>query len=353
MADQTPLVSVIIPAYNATKYIGAAIDSVLAQTYENYEIIVVDDGSTDGTKEKLHAYRDRIVYHYQKNRGEAGARNSGIRLAKGPLLAFLDADDLWMPQKLEIQVEALQRYPDAALAFTDGNKIDEQGNVVRPLMPTDPKAFWGWITRYGDPGAGPVAGWWYRELILRNFVHVSSVLLRTRCLDGLNGFDVSAPHGVDYSLWMQLAKRHQFVFVGAPLTIYRQVPTGLSGGFATGMDKWDGAHAIVIERELEGVPPELEDLVRSRLAFLYWKLGWRRFHWGRYAESRAMFRKCLANDRRRVQAWLFLAASYLPAWAIGCIRAVKRRVQRARDSSRGESQGAGSRDGGLPLTPRH
>ena len=100
----TPLVSVIIPVYNSAKYIQKAIDSVLDQTYSNYEIIVVDDGSTDETRQKLQSYQNKIRYVFQENQGSATARNTGIKLAKGDLVAFLDSDDFWsMPEKLDRQ----------------------------------------------------------------------------------------------------------------------------------------------------------------------------------------------------------------------------------------------------------
>jgi len=112
----TPLVSVIIPAYNATAFLGETLDSVLAQTYPNLEIIVVDDGSTDDTPDLLGSYGDRIRVLRQANSGQATARNHGAREAHGELLAFLDSDDLWDPDKIARQVELLDRFPTALAA---------------------------------------------------------------------------------------------------------------------------------------------------------------------------------------------------------------------------------------------
>lgn len=102
----TPLVSVIIPVYNGSKYILTAINSVIRQTYSNYEIIVIDDGSTDNTRQQLKKYQSQITYIFQENQGSAAARNVGIHLSKGELVAFLDSDDFWaMPEKLARQVD--------------------------------------------------------------------------------------------------------------------------------------------------------------------------------------------------------------------------------------------------------
>ncbi len=114
-----PHVSVIIPTYNRARYVTAAIDSVLAQTFTDYEIIVVDDGSTDNTKEVLQSYKDKIHYIYQPNKGVSAARNTGIKAAKGEWIAFLDSDDEWLPEKLEMQMCDLRQYPGAVLSSTN------------------------------------------------------------------------------------------------------------------------------------------------------------------------------------------------------------------------------------------
>ena len=114
-----PKVSVIIPTYNRSKYVTKAIDSVLAQTYRDFEIIVVDDGSTDNTKEVLKPYTDRIKYLYQENTGVSAARNAGIRAAGGQWIAFLDSDDEWLPEKLSIQMDYLSRHNEIVAFITN------------------------------------------------------------------------------------------------------------------------------------------------------------------------------------------------------------------------------------------
>src|ERR1700722_18304182 len=110
-----PVVSVVIPTYNRAHAVPGAIESALGQTLAPSEVIVVDDGSEDGTRERLMPYMDRIVYIYQENQGVSSARNNGIRAAKGDLIAFLDSDDVWHPRKLELQLQFLQEHAEIAL----------------------------------------------------------------------------------------------------------------------------------------------------------------------------------------------------------------------------------------------
>ena len=127
-----PRVSVIIPTYNRLDYVQEAIDSVLAQTYTDYELIVVDDGSTDGTGDTLKArYGDRIRYLWQENQGWPAARNHGVSIAQGEYIAQLDSDDLWLPEKLVRQVPVLDACPEAVLVFSHVMQIDAEGGVEK------------------------------------------------------------------------------------------------------------------------------------------------------------------------------------------------------------------------------
>lgn len=138
------LVSVIIPAYNSETFITKAIDSVLSQSYPHIETIVVDDGSTDHTARVVRSYGDRIKYVYQDNQGHAKARNRGLQESRGEYCAFLDADDCWLPQKVELQVDILERNPDTGITHCNHTKIDEQGRII-PSFPREKKYISGWI----------------------------------------------------------------------------------------------------------------------------------------------------------------------------------------------------------------
>ena len=188
---KTFLVSVIIPVYNSSKYIQKAIESVLAQTYSNYEIIVVDDGSTDNTKAILEQYKDKIHYIYQENQGSAAARNTGIKLAQGELVAFLDADDLWsMPEKLEKQVACFAADPDLGGVNTGWRIIDGAGKHLKTVQP------------------------WHKAPTLdletwlkKKCVRTSAMIFRREWLEKVGGFDpeIRQSHDVDLILRLSLA----------------------------------------------------------------------------------------------------------------------------------------------------
>lgn len=134
---QIPKVSVVIPTYNSAKYLPQALDSVLQQTYTDYEIIAIDDGSTDNTRAVIEPYLAKIHYVYQENQGVAAARNRGIELAKGELIAFLDADDLFLPDKLQAQVAIFEAQPDLGMVVSGWQIVDERGKVISDVKMWD------------------------------------------------------------------------------------------------------------------------------------------------------------------------------------------------------------------------
>ncbi len=125
-----PLVTAIIPTYNRAEIVGKAIDSVLAQTYPNIQVVVVDDGSTDGTRDVLRGYGDRIEPIFQPNAGVGHARNAGIQAARGAFIAFLDSDDAWENWKIAAQIDVFQRFPELSIVYTDARSIELDGSVV-------------------------------------------------------------------------------------------------------------------------------------------------------------------------------------------------------------------------------
>src|SRR5581483_4688288 len=170
-------VSVVIPTYNCEQYITATIDSVLTQTCPPSEIIVVDDGSTDRTAEILKPYEGRIRYLYQKNRGEPAARNLGIRNSREELIACLDADDLWLPRKLELQMPYFDRHPDCALVYTDTSSFDESGVLNESLRVQFQQTF----------SSGNIFAQLFRETMFGS----GTVVFRKACLEKVGWFDES------------------------------------------------------------------------------------------------------------------------------------------------------------------
>lgn len=203
MNNRSPKVSVIIPTYNRAHYITEAIESVLAQTYSHFEIIVIDDGSTDDTREILKKYTDKMKYLYQPNQGVAVARNRGLREARGEYVAFLDSDDCWVAEKLEKQVAYLNEHPEVAVVCAEVFLIDSAGCVLRHLRhdPTLPLTF--------------------DNLFDQSLVHVPTTLVRKRCVEAVGGFDPSLRTSQDYDLWLRMSHRWPFHYMDEPLAKYR------------------------------------------------------------------------------------------------------------------------------------
>jgi len=183
-----PKVSVIIPCYNHGRYLGQAIRSVLDQTFTDFEVVVVDDGSTDNTSEVTHSFEDhRVQYVWQENKGLPGARNTGIRASGGEYIAFLDADDWFLLGKLEAQAGFLDEHPEAGLVASGWIETDEQGNALRRVEP------WHWKADLGL--AGCVMG---LPLV------VDCVLVRRCWLDAVGLFDECLHWREDWDLWLRL-----------------------------------------------------------------------------------------------------------------------------------------------------
>ncbi len=229
-----PLVSVLIPAYDVEEYVAAAIESALDQTYPHVEVVVVNDGSTDGTAAAIAPYRDRITYVDQANRGLAGARNEAIRASSGSLLALLDADDLWLPDRLEHCVTVLEQEPDVGLVTSDAFLIEDGVRTERHC--------------YGDRRVYPFPGPDDDQLeiiALRNFLFVS-VVFRRELVDRFGGFDESLARAEDYELWTRLLLTGtRAAYVPAALGYYRRRSDSLSAS----PEQWD-AHLTVLERHL-------------------------------------------------------------------------------------------------------
>jgi glycosyltransferase involved in cell wall biosynthesis len=233
-------VSAVIPTYNRAKIIGRALESALGQTHSDIQVIVADDGSSDETRSVAESYGARVTYVRQANAGVSAARNFGMRHARGEFIAFLDSDDSWEPWKIEAQVAALRRHPEAGLVWTDMAAIDDRDRLVDArhlramyaayqkvdiertlrqvdtlggLSPGAPPAFSSAAVREGDLFGG---------ILLGNLIHTSTVLFRRSWCEQTGGFDESfARAGEDYEFYIRLCSRGPVVFIDAPSTIYR------------------------------------------------------------------------------------------------------------------------------------
>ncbi|MCG8683681.1 MAG: glycosyltransferase, partial [Desulfobacterales bacterium] len=194
-------VSIVIPTYNRAWAIQEAIDSVLSQDYPDYELIIVDDGSTDNTRQVLSAYADKITLIRQSNRGVSAARNRGIAAASGSLIAFLDSDDRWMPTKLSRQVDFFNRHPEALICQTEEIWI-RKGRRVNPK------------NRHKKP-SGDI----FEPSLRLCLVSPSAVMMRRRLFDLVGDFDPNMPACEDYDLWLRVGCRYPVYLIDTPLII--------------------------------------------------------------------------------------------------------------------------------------
>lgn len=212
-----PTVSVVIPTFNRSRLLINAVESVLAQTYNDYEIIVIDDGSTDDTAQRLRPYIDRLRYFYQENRGASGAQNRGIEVAKGQWISFLASDDVWLPTKLERQLHALTTLGNAfGACFTD---CSYEGNPDMLLSAFREAGF------NADSEFGPCDDPITHILARHPTIYVQSLLVRRRLLEGLGGFDEALIVSEDTDLLFRLAFKTRFCFVSAPLVRIDRTPS--------------------------------------------------------------------------------------------------------------------------------
>jgi glycosyltransferase involved in cell wall biosynthesis len=193
-------VSVIVPVYNGEKYIREAIDSVLNQSYKDFEVIVVDDGSKDNSLTIIKRYGGKIRWKSQENNGQASATNEGVKMAEGEYIAYLDADDVCMPERLEVQVKYLDNHLNVGLVYSGCYHINSVGEVRRIVK------------------ARP-----YDNLLLlqKNYIARSTVMHRRKCLDEVGLFDESISGYDDWDMWIRISEKFAVDYVERPLVKYR------------------------------------------------------------------------------------------------------------------------------------
>jgi glycosyltransferase involved in cell wall biosynthesis len=242
------LISVIIPAYNAEHTILETIKSVQQQTFTDFELIVINDGSTDRTLELLQNIKDeRLNIFSYKNGGLPVARNRGISHATGEFIAFLDADDLWTPDKLELQLAALQQHPEAGVAYSWTYNMSEKQELLYPVEPL----FEGNV---------------YADLLLWNFLsNGSNPLIRTQAIESVGEFCPEFKSAEDWDYWLRLAGNWSFALVPKHHVLYRRSSSSMSSK----LDVMKEEAIRVLERRFEAAPLELQYLKNQSLANVY------------------------------------------------------------------------------------
>ena len=240
---KTPIVSVVMPVYNTAKYVQGAIDSVLAQSFTDFELLIIDDAGSDHSMELCRSYDDpRIRIISQQNRGLAGARNTGIRNARGQFIALLDSDDLWEPQKLERHVAHLRRNPRIGISFAASTMIDDDGRFLRitqrpKLKNIDPSDIF--LRNPVGNGSAPVL----RRAVFDDIAYVNPAR------EELDYFDDSLRQSEDIECWCRIALTTDWGFEGitGAYTRYRINEGGLSANVVKQFDTWSRVRDRVAE----------------------------------------------------------------------------------------------------------
>jgi glycosyltransferase involved in cell wall biosynthesis len=310
--SEDPLVSVVLPAYNARAYIAQAIRSVLDQDYQNLEIIVVDDGSSDGTPDEARLFGERVRVIEQKNGGPAAARNRGVAHARGKLLAFIDADDLWLPGKLRAQVDYLRENAEAGVVF---------GRFVR------------WIARedgaFDPPPEIPLApsaqlivpeasGWIYPELLLDSVIWIVSAMVRREIWDALGGLDPALRCGEDYDFFIRASRICKMDKLDRVVAYYR-----IHTQSTTHVVRDEDFECKVLVRSLKQFGTAAPDgrevsrkLLSDRLFRIFFNHGYRHYKNGSPRIAASAFLQALLNGRRAsFKALAFLVLSFFRSLA--------------------------------------
>ena len=302
----TAEISVVIPAYNVASHIGEAIDSVLAQGYPQLEIIVVDDGSTDGTAEVVAARFPQVRLTRKANGGAATARNAGMRAARGEFVAFLDADDVWLAGKLKAQIDYLEARPEVGLVCSGFSHwlADETGSFPDPATQYDNVVHSGEIDL-------DCSGWVYHKLLLHNFVWTTTVVMRRALIDRIGEFDEALRLGQDYDYFLRAARETEIHRLSGVMALYRH-----HGGSATarGTDTNYGAQVLSRAVAQWGLSsPNGESIstrdFRNRISKIHFMSA---YHHYRCGNARTAVREFLASARIRplqFKSWAYAALS--------------------------------------------
>ena len=304
---EEPFVSVIMPAYNSRAYLAESIQSVLDQDYEALELIIVDDGSTDGTADLARQFGERVRVIEQQNSGPAAARNRGVKAARGELIAFIDSDDIWVPGKTRAQVDYLRSNPDVGVVF--GRLIRWFANADGSFdPPPDSPA----------PAEGQViveeeSGWIYPEMLLDSVIWIVSAMVRKSLWESLNGLDEALRIGEDYDFFIRASRLCRIDELDRLVAYYR-----IHNQSTTQVMRTENYECLVLMRAIERFGTASPDgrevskrLLRERLFKLFFNHGYRHYKNGNPHVAFQAFRQALFQGRKasgRALAYLVLSS---------------------------------------------
>jgi glycosyltransferase involved in cell wall biosynthesis len=296
-----PLVSVIMPAYNAARLIAESIQSVIDQDYTHLEVIVVDDGSSDGTPEVAEQFGERVRVLRQKNAGPAAARNRGIAAAKGDFIAFLDADDVWLPGKIAMQVKYLQDHPDVGVVFGGFSRwyAEADGSFATPPTPINLNTSLKLVSEH--------TGWIYKDILLDSVICIITAMVRRSVIDTVGAFDESLVTGEDYDLWLRVSHQFRAAEIDRTLAYYR-----INSSSTTNVPRKDNNEYKVLLKTLANFGPTGQDgieapagALRERFFQLCFSHGYFHIRSGDALVAQEAFGLALTHAPFRPKVWAY------------------------------------------------
>ncbi|MCK5607342.1 glycosyltransferase [Candidatus Pacearchaeota archaeon] len=277
-----PKVSVIIPTYNRSHVIYRSIQSVLNQTYQDFEIIVVDDGSTDNTEDVIRNFNDsRIIYiRHNDNKGVAAARNTGIKASKSEYIAFQDSDDEWFSEKLNKQIEAFEMNPEIGIIYTDMLRINKEGEIKYWHSPT---------VSYGHIINPKTMDYQFMGL------GIVSTLIKRECFNKVGDLDENFPRFEDLEIFIRLSKHYHFHHIKEPLVSYYATDDGISSNNTT----LHIARKLLLEKYIDD-----DEMEGKFLANQYFLIGYALQTCGRFTDAKSYFIKAITKNPTSVKLLL-------------------------------------------------
>lgn len=310
-----PLVSVIIPTYNYAEYITKAINSVLEQTYKNFEIIIIDDGSTDNTKEIIEnyikKYPDKIKYFFQRNRGCEVACNKGIRESQGSYIALLGADDIWLPEKLKIQINLFDEDSDIGFIHTNHDLFTDEGRMINFKFGVKSKKF--------------LSGYIFPYLLRECFIRGSTVIVKKECLNEIGLFDETLSD--DYELWLRISRKYRAGYIDKPLVMCLEHPEQVH---RLDFNRTYQTVQKTIEKTLQTFPevknePQIKISLAYRKSKTHFELGYHLFCQNELEQARKEFKISLKH-KFIILTFIYYLLTFLGSLLLPICRKLKRQL---------------------------
>ena len=305
LGPTVPKVSVIMPAHNAANTIQEAIASVLEQDYPNKELIIIDDGSTDATRQIVSDHQPAVMLLTQTNQGAGAARNLGITRSQGEYIAFIDADDIWLPGKLSHQVQHLQSMPQVDMVYTRWLVWSP------PEPPTHPAPTTAIAPASGAASGADIvpehSGWLYNRLLFTSLLLTSTVVMRRSLVDRVGLFSADLKRGQDYDYWLRASRLTPIDQIDQPYVLYRRHGQGCAIKWPDRDYEFEVIHSALQRWGPEGPGGERTPTraIRTRLGALCFDFGYDAYWSGRPHIATRCFFKALRYQPLRTQAWLY------------------------------------------------